>query len=173
MRATEACDVIADPSAPATYAAVKKVFRNWPPAVVITSSEPESTLANWLDGYTSCEKYDNTMKMTPDAMVAIMIARGTVRLGSLASSESVDTASNPRNDRHRIAAPATIGLNPGAVPSPRSGAMKSTAPDWVSVTQARMRKTTMKIACTAMMTKLARSTDTMPMMLSTVTIAMV
>ena len=46
-----------------------------------------------------------------------MIARGTVRVGSFASSESVDTASNPRKDRHRIAAPARIGLEPvgGAV----------------------------------------------------------
>src|SRR5689334_2086717 len=146
MRATDAWDVIADPNAPATYAAVKNAFRKWPPAVVMTSREPESTSANLFDGNTSCETNDRRMKMMPDAIVAIMIARGTVRFGSLASSESVDTASNPRKDRHRMAAPARIGLNPGAVPSPRNGAMKSTLPVWDSVTQDMMMNTTMKIA---------------------------
>ena len=52
------------------------------------------------------------MKMIPEATVAMMIACGTVRLASLASSDSVDTASNPRKDRHRMAAPARIGLTP-------------------------------------------------------------
>ena len=68
------------------------------------------------------------MKISPDTMVAIMIACGTVRLASLASSDSVDTASNPRKDRHRIAAPAKIGLIPSALPSPVNGAIRSTVP---------------------------------------------
>ena len=52
MRDTDACEVMAEPSAPATYAAVKKVFRNWPPAVVMTSSEPAYAVAAaiWIDG---------------------------------------------------------------------------------------------------------------------------
>ena len=49
--------------------------------------------------------------MSPDTTVAIMMAFGTVRVGSFASSDSVDTASNPRKDRHRIAAPAKIGAD--------------------------------------------------------------
>ncbi len=55
MRATDACEVSADPSAPATYAAVKNVFTNAPPAATITSVEPVSTAANLLDGNTSCD----------------------------------------------------------------------------------------------------------------------
>ena len=61
-------------------------------------------------------------------MVAIMIARGTLRVGSLASSESVETASNPRKDRHSTAAPAAMTPNPRAVPSPVNGAIRSTLP---------------------------------------------
>ena len=96
--------------APATYAAVKKVFRNCPPAASMTSVVPESTSANSFDGNTNCETYDSTKKMSPDATVAIMIAFGTVRVGSFASSERVDTASKPRKERQRIAAPANIGV---------------------------------------------------------------
>jgi hypothetical protein len=37
------------------------------------------------------------MKISLDATVAIMIAVGTLRVGFLASSDNVDTASKPRN----------------------------------------------------------------------------
>ena len=59
IRDTDACDVSADPTHPATYAAVKNMFRNCPPAASITSSEPESTSSNALDGNTNCDTYDN------------------------------------------------------------------------------------------------------------------
>ncbi len=55
IRDTDACDVSADPMQPATYAAVKNTLRNCPPAASMTSSEPESTSSNWLDGKSSCE----------------------------------------------------------------------------------------------------------------------
>ena len=109
------------------------------------------------------------MKIRPAEMVAIMMARGTPRRGSLASSDSVDTASNPRNDRHRIAAPASTGPRPVAVPSPVNGAARSTLPPPNVSPSASTTNVTMKIACTAMIRKLARATDTMPTMLSTVT----
>ena len=111
------------------------------------------------------------MKIRPDAMVAIMIARGTFRLGSLASSESVETASNPRKDRHSTAAPAAMTPNPPADPSPVSGAIRSTLPLPEIFTSASTTNVMMKMVCTAMMTMLARATETMPMMLRTVTIA--
>src|ERR1700712_4971120 len=107
--------------------------------------------------------------MTPDVIVAIMMARGTVRVGSFASSESVDTASNPRNDRQRIAAPAKIGLHPPTVPSPVNGDITFTVPSFDVATNAITMNTTMKTICTASSTKLARATDTMPTTLSTVT----
>jgi hypothetical protein len=113
------------------------------------------------------------MNSTPQMSVANMIAFGTSRLASLASSESVDTASNPRNDRHRMAAPASTGPMPPAVPSPRKGAMTSTLPEPEMVATAMTRNTTMKIAWMAMIRKLARATETMPTMLSTVTMPMV
>src|ERR1700712_2178854 len=109
------------------------------------------------------------MKITPDASVAIMMARGTVRVGSFASSERVDTASNPRNDRHRIAAPAKIGLHPLTVPSPVNGAMRFTLPSSDVATKAITMNTRMNTICTARSTKWARATDTMPTMFRTVT----
>jgi hypothetical protein len=111
------------------------------------------------------------MKISLDATVAIMIAVGTLRVGFLASSDNVDTASKPRNDRHRIAAPAKIGLIPDALPSPVKGAIGSTVPIPDTFTRASTTNVTMKIACTAMMRKLALATETMPTMLSTVTTA--
>ena len=113
------------------------------------------------------------MKIKPDATVAIMIALGTLRLASLASSDSVDTASKPRNDRHRMAAPAKTGPRPPAEPSPVNGAARSTVPRPDSDATTNTAKTTMKMAWIAMMRALARATETMPTMLSTVTIAMV
>ena len=111
------------------------------------------------------------MKSNPAPRVAMMMARGTSWVGRLASSDSVETASKPRKDRHSTAAPAKTTPRPEAVPSPRNGAAMSTPPVPVRVTIAIARKVTMKTVCTAMMTKLARATDTMPTMLSTVTIA--
>ena len=154
---------------PAMYAAVKNVFRNCPPADVMTSNEPESTSANWFDGNTNCETYDKPKKISPHPTVAIMMALGTVRLGSLASSDIVDTASKPRNDRQRIAAPAKIGPAPPTVPSPVNGAIRLTLPTLLIVTKAITTKTTMKMICSARRRKLARATETMPTMLSTVT----
>src|SRR3954470_14060151 len=98
-----------------------------------------------------------------------MIALGTVRVGSFASSDSVDTASNPRKDRQRIAAPAKIGLAPLTEPSPVNGATRLTLPALVIVTNAITTSTTMKISCKASSRKLARATDTMPTMLRIVT----
>ena len=126
-----------------------------------------------MDGNTNCDTYERITKITPAVIVAIMIARGTLRVGSLASSASVDTASKPRNDRHRIAAPASTGLNPGAVPSPLKGAIRSTVPLCDNVTNDSTRNTTMNTACITMIRRLARATETMPMMLSTVTMAIV
>ena len=47
-----------------------------------------------------------------DAPISVqsMMARGMSRVGSRVSSESVETASKPRNDRHRMAAPARIAF---------------------------------------------------------------
>ncbi len=101
----------------------------------------------------------------------MMIARGTLRVGSLASSDSVETASNPRKDKHSTAAPAAMTPNPPAVPSPVSGAIRSTLPLPEIFTSASAMNVTMKMVCTATIRKLARATETMPMMLSTVTIA--
>src|SRR5690242_16579990 len=112
------------------------------------------------------------MKIKPEAKVAIMMARGTERVGFFASSDKVETASKPKNDRHSTAAPAKTGPTPRAVPSPRNGAAGSTEPDLVTVTIDSTTKTTMKMVWAAMMTKLVRLTETMPMMLSTVTSAM-
>src|SRR5699024_10257659 len=107
--------------------------------------------------------------MPPPVIVAMMIARGTVRFGSLASSDSVETASQPRKDRHRIAAPAMTLANPGAGPAPGQGAARSTVrvPDADESRSAA--KARVKIACAAMIAMFARATDTMPMMLRTVT----
>ncbi len=107
--------------------------------------------------------------MSPDTTVAIMMAFGTVRVGSFASSDRVDTASNPRKDRQRMAAPAKIGVTPLTVPSPLNGATRFTLPYPAMVTKAITTSTTMKMICSARSRKLARATDTMPMMLSTVT----
>src|SRR5690625_7517555 len=85
--------------------------------------------------------------MPPPVIVAMMIARGTVRFGSLASSDSVETASKPRKDRHRIAAPAMTLSNPGAVPSPVNGAARSTVPVPDSDEIPSAAKARMKIAC--------------------------
>src|SRR6185295_8557527 len=120
----------------------------------MTSSAPESTLAKSLDGNTNCDTNESTTNMTPAVIVAIMMARGTLRVGSLASSDSVDTASNPRNDRHKIAAPASIGLSPVALPSPANGAIKSTVPLCDNVTNDSTRNTTMNTTCIAMISML-------------------
>jgi hypothetical protein len=53
-----------------------------------------------------------------------------------------------------------------------NGASGSTLPLPDSLTIASTTNVTMKISCTAMMRKLALATDTMPTMLSTVTVAM-
>src|SRR6478672_6825637 len=133
----------------------------------MTSSAPESTLAKSLDGNTNCDTNESTTNMTPAVIVAIMMARGTLRVGSLASSDSVDTASKPRNDRHRIAAPASTGFNPGALPSPLSGSIRSTVPLCDNVTTASTRNTTMNTACIAMINILARATETIPIVMRT------
>src|SRR5882757_6948592 len=135
----------------------------------MTSVEPASTSANWFDGNTNWEMYDSPKNMSPHTTVAIMIALGTVRVGSLASSDSVETASNPRKDKHRIAAPAKIGLAPPTVPSPANGATRLTLPVRVIVTKAITTRTTMKISCSARSRKVTRATETMPTMLRIVT----
>ena len=83
------------------------------------------------------------MNSSPAPIVTIMIARGTVRRESFASSESVETESNPRNDRHRIAAPWNSGPTPATVPSPVNGSSGFTwwpvADPTVSTTNATMK----------------------------------
>src|SRR6476469_5881516 len=106
--------------------------------------------------------------MRPDTTVAIMMALGTVRVGSLASSDRVDTASNPRKDRQRMAAPAKIGVTPPTVPSPVNGATRFTLPYPEIVTKAITTSTTMKMICSAMIMKVAPAHHTMPTILSTV-----
>lgn len=107
--------------------------------------------------------------MSPPVSVAMTIARGTERLGSFASSDSVETASKPRKDRQRIAAPAMTAPNPSTVPSPVNGAARSTEPEPEMVAKERTAKVRMKIPWAAMMTMFARATETMPMMLRIVT----
>ena len=72
-----------------------------------------------------------------------------------------------------MAAPAKMTPAPGAVPSPVSGANRSTLPLPEMVTKASTTNTAMKIVCMATMRNLARATETMPMMLRTVTSAIV
>jgi hypothetical protein len=52
MRDTDACDVSAEPMQPATYAAVKKMFRKFPPAASMTSTEPMSGSSKAFEGNT-------------------------------------------------------------------------------------------------------------------------
>ena len=99
----------------------------------------------------------------------MMMARGTSRVGRRASSDSVDTASKPRKDRHSTAAPAKITPTPVALPSPVHGAARSTLPLPLRVASAITTKVPMKTVCTAMMSALARATETMPTTLRTVT----
>jgi hypothetical protein len=58
------------------------------------------------------------------------------------------------------------------VPSPANGAITSTLPETETAATATTMNTTMKTAWIAMMRRSAHATDTTPMMLSTVTIAM-
>ena len=51
------------------------------------------------------------MNSAPALSVQITMARGMVRVASLVSSDSVETASNPRKERHRMAAPAATAVN--------------------------------------------------------------
>ncbi|MNR28674.1 hypothetical protein D3C85_1460090 [compost metagenome] len=53
MRDTAACEASAEPRLPATYAAVKKLARNCPPALNITSLAAASALAKVVPGSTS------------------------------------------------------------------------------------------------------------------------
>ena len=100
-----------------------------------------------------------------------MIALGTVRLASFASSDSVETASNPRKDRHSSAAPVKTEPNPSTVPSPASGAIRFTLPDPDIEAIDITTNTAMNRNCNPMMTTLAHDTETMPTMLSIVTAA--
>lgn len=111
------------------------------------------------------------MKSIPAISVVIMIARGRVVFGSRVCSVIVDTESKPRNERHSTAAPATNGPNLPAPPFPVNGARRPTVRPWPIEPAASATETTMKIACTPMISMLARATETTPTMFSTVTMA--
>ena len=84
----------------------------------------------------------------------------------------VETASNPRKDRHSTAAPASTGPRPTplAPPSPVKGRPGSKLPVAI-VLIASATKTTTKTAWIAMMIEFALSMVVMPTMLRTVTSA--
>src|SRR5882757_600716 len=107
--------------------------------------------------------------MKPETTVEIMMALGTLRIGSFASSDSVEIASNPRNDRHRIAAPARTGPAPVTVPSPVSGVIKFTVPELETAATDITTNTTMNTACNPMTKTFALATETIPIMFNTVT----
>ena len=98
-----------------------------------------------------------------------MIAFGIRERGSSVSSDSVETASKPRNDRARIAAPAKIA--PTSIPDDTNGAVNdftSTSP--VMSPMASAANTTMKTNCAPTSTKFMPASSRMPRMFSPVTI---
>src|SRR5690625_2973368 len=147
MRDTEACEARAEPVATAINMAAKKLDSHTPPAVVITSAEAVSILVKLRQSGTSkYEAKDKTMKVAPPRKVTSRIARGISRLGSFASSLKVETASNPRNDRHRIAAPVNNAPGP-SWPVKATLGSGSVVPDMVVTV--RIMKATAKTTCRA------------------------
>ena len=65
-------------------------------------------------------------KNSPATPTMMRIARGMSRRGCSASSASVLTASKPRNDSARIAAPDAIA--PASIPGDRNGVIEKCAP---------------------------------------------
>ena len=89
--------------------------------------------------------------------------------GSSVSSDSVETASKPRNDSARIAAPAKIRLQ--SIPDSTNGAvhdLTSTSPLMSPI--ASTAKTTMNTAWAPTRTKFMPASRRMPRMFSPVTI---
>src|SRR5699024_5288799 len=115
MRDTEACEARAEPVAPAISMAAKKLDSHTPPAVEITSAEAVSRFEKLRhSGTRRYETKDRTMNVAPPINVTSRMARGMSRLGSLASSLNVETASKPRNDKHKIAAPVNSAPGPSS-----------------------------------------------------------
>src|SRR5699024_5250454 len=115
IRDTEAWEANAEPVAPAIIIAAKKFDNHTPPAAAMTSAEAVSMFVKLCQsGIRRYEKEDKTMKVAPPRKVTSKIARGMSRLGCFASSLSVETASKPRKDRHRIAAPVKSAPGPSS-----------------------------------------------------------
>ena len=97
-----------------------------------------------------------------------MIASGMFLRGSFASSDSVETASKPRNESASTAAPVSTGLKPSAPGmngSMRPGAFGSAT----AVLIARNAKTVMTAMVTAMIVMLTLFTSLMPSTLNSST----
>lgn len=108
------------------------------------------------------------MNSSPLASVHSRIASGTVRRGSRVSSDSVDTASKPRNDRHRIAEPAKI-----ACASPYAGsASAGSSPAPAATCAAAATNTAMNTSWLAIRIRFTRLTSRMPTMFNPVTSTM-
>jgi hypothetical protein len=98
------------------------------------------------------------------------IALGIFRRGSSVSSDSVETASKPRNDSASTAAPAKTA--PVSMPEPANGDVQectSTSP--VIRPIASTANTAMKMNCAAMRTKFMLDSSRMPRMFRPVTSA--
>ena len=88
------------------------------------------------------------MKKSPATPTMMKIARGMSRVGRSASSARVETASNPRNESARIAAPAVIAT--AEMSAEKNGANENSAP-FAPSTMFLMVKTTNATATTSWM----------------------
>src|SRR5688500_9665920 len=107
MRDTLAWEANADAMHPARKVVMKSMEMIGPKGCITSSPTLSSETMERQSDSTTVPAYDNSTKIHPPMIVVSMIARGTVCSGAFASSDRVDTASKPKKDRQRIAAPAT------------------------------------------------------------------
>ncbi len=109
-RDTLACEARPEASVLMKVAHRKIDWNSLPPTYsAISGSAASGSWKRTMVGKKSCMKNDTLMKITPPYSAVRKMARGITLAASGVSSDSVVTASKPRNEKQRIVAPVIIG----------------------------------------------------------------